>query len=43
MGLEVIDLTKAEEGEREERLEELLAEEARRGFDLSRGPLIRAR
>ncbi|PYP82153.1 MAG: non-ribosomal peptide synthetase [Blastocatellia bacterium AA13] len=43
LGLEVIDLTKAEEGEREERLEELLAEEARRGFDLSRGPLIRAR
>src|SRR5436853_6755045 len=43
LGLEVIDLTKVDEGEREQRLEELLGEEARRGVEWERGTLKRAR
>src|SRR5262245_23319453 len=38
-----IDLTKSDEREQRERLREILGEEARRGFDLSSGPLIRAK
>ncbi|MFL6284239.1 MAG: amino acid adenylation domain-containing protein [Pyrinomonadaceae bacterium] len=37
-----VDLTGLEEGEREERAKELAREEARRPFDLSRAPLVRA-
>ena len=38
-----LDLRQTDEAEREENLQEILQEEARRGFDLSRGPLIRAK
>ena len=40
---EVIELRQAGEAERERELEEVLRVEAARGFDLSRGPLIRAK
>ncbi len=40
---DIIDLMQGDEAEREERLQEVLREEARRGFDLSSGPLIRAK
>ena len=39
---EVIDLRSSEAAEREQKLQEVLQEEARRGFDLSSGPLVRA-
>src|SRR5262245_45256226 len=38
-----IDLTKSDERERQQKLDEVLGAEARRGFDLSSGPLIRAK
>src|SRR5262245_29406599 len=38
-----IDLMKSDERERQQKLDEVLGAEARRGFDLSRGPLIRAK
>ena len=38
-----LDLRQTDEAEREEKLQEVLREEARGGFDLSRGPLIRAK
>ncbi len=41
--LDIIELMQSDEAEREERLQEVLREEARRGFDLSSGPLIRAK
>ncbi len=40
---DIIDLMQSDEAEREQKLEEELREEARRGFDLSSGPLIRAK
>ncbi len=40
---EVIDLINSDEAEREQKLELILEEETRRGFDLSSGPLIRAK
>ncbi len=40
---DIIDLMQGDEAEREQKLEEELREEARRGFDLSSGPLIRAK
>src|SRR5262245_23060766 len=38
-----IDLMESDERERKRKLDEALGEEARRGFDLSSGPLIRAK
>src|SRR5262249_31591449 len=38
-----LDLIESDERERQEKLQEILRDEARRGFDLSRGPLIRAK
>ena len=40
---EMIDLKDSEEAGREDRLREIMQAEARRGFDLSNGPLIRAK
>ena len=40
---ECVDLRQADEAEREEKLALILREEARRGFDLTSGPLIRAK
>ncbi len=40
---EVIDLINSDEAEREQKLQEVLREEARTGFDLTSGPLIRAK
>ncbi len=40
---DIIDLMQSDEAEREQKLQEVLREEARRGFDLSSGPLIRAK
>src|SRR5215510_12261349 len=41
--LERIDLRETDEAERERKLEAILRDESRRGFDLSSGPLIRAK
>ena len=41
--LDIIELMRRDEAEREEKLQEILREEGGRGFDLSRGPLIRAK
>jgi amino acid adenylation domain-containing protein len=41
-GLELIDLTGLAEGERDSEVERLADEEARKSFDLSTGPLLRA-
>src|SRR4029078_9634761 len=41
VGLSVLDLRSLAEDARRERVRELMDEEARRGFDLSRGPLLR--
>jgi hypothetical protein len=43
MQLICLELRQADEAEREEKLQEILREEAREGFDLSSGPLIRAK
>ncbi len=40
---DIIELMQGDEAQREQKLEEVLREEARRGFDLARGPLIRAK
>jgi amino acid adenylation domain-containing protein len=42
VGLRVVDLGDIEEGEREDRVREEIAAEARRPFDLVGGPLVRA-
>jgi amino acid adenylation domain-containing protein len=41
--LERIDLRQADEAEQERKLQDVLRDEARRGFDLASGPLIRAK
>src|SRR4030095_9466706 len=41
--LEVVDLGSIEEGEREKEVKRLASAEARRAFDLSRGPVLRGR
>ena len=42
MGLPIADLSEIPEAEREERLQQIAAEEARRPFDLATGPVMRA-
>src|SRR5205085_8218339 len=41
--LECIDLSRCEEGEREARLHEIMRGDAAAGFDLTQGPLLRAK
>ncbi|WP_445304857.1 amino acid adenylation domain-containing protein [Microcoleus sp. Pol17C2] len=41
-GLQVLDLQKLSESEREEKVKQLAAEEASKPFDLTKGPLLRA-
>ncbi len=43
IALPIVDLTKLPELERENEVQRLVVEEARRPFDLARGPLLRAR